>query len=142
MTNTTAPANAPVIVAPSPAAPSVKQTSLNVGDALNVLLELADAAVEAGVGAALPLLPGPLKAISMFFAPTVIQGYIHSAFLQLETATQSKSVTIDTSNALVAMVVQNIKDNEPRLVAQLGSLEAWVAPMVATYLGGVATAVK
>ena len=136
------PATAPVIVAPPPAAPSVKQTSLNVGDALDLLLELADAAAEAGVGSALALLPGPLKAISLFFAPTVIQGYIHSAFLQLETATQGKTVTIDTSNALVAMVVQNIKDNEPRLVSQLASLEAWVAPMVATFLGGTATAAK
>ena len=134
------PTTAPVIVAPPPAAPSVKQTALNVGDALNLLLELADAAAEAGVSSALALLPGPLKAISMFFAPTVIQGYIHSAFLQLETATQGKTVTIDTSNALVAMVVQNIKDNEPRLVSQLASLEAWVAPMVATFLGGKSAA--
>lgn len=54
----------------------------------------------------------------------------------------AEAVTIDTSNALVAMVVQNIKDNEPRLVAQLASLEAWVALMVARYLGGVATAAK
>ena len=134
------PSTIPVIVAPPPKAPSVKQTALNVGDALDVLLELADAAAEAGVGPALALLPGPLKAISMFFAPTVIQGYIHSAFLQLETATQGKTVTIDTIDALVAMVVQNINDNEPRLVSQLASLEAWVAPMVATFLGGKSAA--
>ena len=127
------PTTAPVIVAPPPATPSVKQTALNVGDALNILLELADVAAEAGIGSAPSLLPGPLKAVSMFFAPTVIQGYIHSAFLQLETATKDKTITIDTSNAIVAMVVQNIKDNEPRLVAQLGNLEAWVAPLVAKF---------
>lgn len=131
------PATAPVIVAPPPPAPSVKQTALDVGDALEVLLKLAEAAAEASVGAAMTFLPPQLKIITMFFTPTVIQGYIHSAFLQLESAAQGKTINIDTSNALVAMVVQNLQDNEKLLVAQLGELETWVEPLVTKFLAGL-----
>jgi hypothetical protein len=131
---------APVIVAPTPPAPSVKQTALDVGDALEVLLKLAEAAADAGLGTAMALLPAPLKMVATIFGPTVIQGYIHSAFLQLETAAQGKTLTIDTSNALIAMVVQNLNDNENLLVGQLGSLEAWVEPMVTKFLASLGAA--
>ena len=131
---------APVIVAPAPPVPSVKQTALDVGDALEVLLKLAEAAADAGLGTAMALLPAPLKMVATIFGPTVIQGYIHSAFLQLETAAQGKTLTIDTSNALIAMVVQNLNDNENLLVGQLGSLEAWVEPMVTKFLASLGAA--
>ena len=131
------PATTPVIVAPAPTVPSVKQTALDVGDALEVLWKLADAAAEAGVSVGLSLLPPQLRIITMFFTPTVIQGYIHSAFAQLEAASQGRTVNIDTSNALVAMVVANINANEKLLVQQLDSLEAWVEPMVVKFLAGL-----
>ena len=35
------------------------------------------------------------------------------------------------------MVVQNLNDNENLLVGQLGSLEAWVEPMVTKFLASL-----
>lgn len=135
-TPTLAPASVPPIVAPAPTAPSVKQTALNVGDALETLLKLADAAAEAGVPTAMSLLPGPLKFVTMFFAPTVIQGYVHTAFMQLEASAQGKTIEIDTTNSLVAMVVQALNSNEAWLVGQLENLEASVEPLVKAFLAG------
>jgi hypothetical protein len=137
-TTALAPAAVPPIVAPAPAAPSVKQTALDVGDALETLLKLADAAAQAGVPAALSLLPAQLKFITMFFAPTVIQGYIHTAIVQLEASAQGKTINIDMSNSIVAMVVQALNANEAWLVGQLDNLEAYVQPLVTKYLTGAA----
>jgi hypothetical protein len=129
---------APTITAPLPA-PTHVETAIKVGDALQILLQLADSAAETAATGATAFLPAGVRGIvSMFFGPTVIQGYIHQAFAQLEALTANQSVQVDTSNALVAMVVKAVNDNEPSLVAELTSLEAIVQPLVTKFLGGIA----
>jgi hypothetical protein len=127
----------------SPAAPN--QTSLNIGDALEVLIKAAAALAPGAIAAGEALLPQPLAAIVQIFGPSVFEGYIANEASQLEAAVANKTITIPSTgngmaDALVAATANSLNNNESAWVAKFSNLEGTLQSMVASYLAKAAPA--
>lgn len=127
------PASAPVVNA------AANQTSLNIGDALEILVKAGAAILPTAIQAGESMLPPPLSTIIQIFGPSVFQGYITSAATQLEAAVAGKSISIPSTgngvvDGLVGMVVGQLNANEFAWVSGFAGLESTVQGMVTGWL--------
>lgn len=132
-----APVTVPSTTSVAPAAKN--QTSLNIGDALEVLVKAAVALLPGALQAGETVLPPPLAMLIKMFGPSVFQGYITSAATSLEAGVAGKAIAIPSTgngviDGLVSMVVSQLNANEGTWVSEFAGVESMVQAQVTSWL--------